>query len=364
MSQNGTDHSEQNPLNRKKKYNEAVISLGLIIASLLFVFLVCETLFRVRSMLYPLQLSDVIVQDAGLGWKARPNYSFTGKEKDFSGIEFDLEIVTDAEGFREFGTGPGPCKVLFLGDSFTFAKDVSQEHTYYRFAAEKAPITLYAHGTDGHGTLQEYLALQEWLEKLQPRVVVLQLCYNDFIDNHLELNKNSVQSQCHVPQPFLLPDNTIHYLNPGDGRITQTVGWFPSELLRSLAYRIDNRHGFPDREKASETLIENGDPAATVLFEESKKITSLIMKRIRKACGSIPILAFDVSTKEPYFSAFKEICAENDIQFLDEIARTLQERSASGNNIFASDGGHWNRLGHQICGEILVEYLKDLCIDK
>ena len=110
--------------------------------------------------------------------------------------------------------------MLCIGDSFTFAKDVSQQETYYAVLQEKINAAVFAYGADGYDSLQEYLILDKWLDVIKPDVVVWQFCYNDFINNSLELTQQSAKNQCHVSQPYLAAEGQIIYDNPGERRMS------------------------------------------------------------------------------------------------------------------------------------------------
>ena len=339
---------------------ESILGCLLVIISLLAPFLVCEAAYRVKNALHPQALGEAIVPDAVLGWRIIPNYHFSGEKKDASGRAHPVEIAVDANGFREYGPARGQLRVFCLGDSFTFAKDVSQQETYYHVAGERVPADAFACGADGYGSMQEFLLLDRWIEEVKPDVVVWQFCSNDFIGNDVRLTRLSAKNQCQVLQPFLSPQGAVYYANPGEGALGRIVHYLPSAFLRAMAHRIDNRNGLPTLENTVETKIEKGDATALALFKYSVETTDRIMGKVRARCGTLPIVAFNIDTKAPYDAAFREICARHDIRLLDAIPLRIQEAAAKGETVFAEDGAHWNAAGHRICGELLAEVLKEL----
>ena len=46
---------------------------------------------------------------------------------------------------------------------------------------------MFAYGTGGYGTLQEYLVLDEVIDEIQPTMILWQFCTNDFINNDHDL---------------------------------------------------------------------------------------------------------------------------------------------------------------------------------
>ena len=343
---------------RKKKF---YIPLLLIFCSFFSLFLTLEIAVRVKNALKPTELSPEIERDAKRGWRTRPNFHYQGTKKDAGGLEHNVEITTDPNGFRAFGnTTSTRCRVLFIGDSFTFAKDVTQSAPFYAVAGSILDLEVFAYGADGYNTLQEYLVLDEWLDQIQPDVIVWQLCWNDFIGNSLELTRGSAKNQCHTPQPFLAVDGSIEYRNPGDGRFSRLIHAIPSRFLHSIAYRLDNRKGFPATGNTIENIIETKGGAFGP-FQQAVKTTDLLLKKVQIRCNTIPLLAFNVSAKPPYADAFRNICAKHGITLLEEIPNAIQQADAKGTVVFAEDGGHWNPAGHRICGEILAQTLRPRC---
>ena len=133
-----------------------------------------------------------ITLDDTLGWRAAPNISYTGAKRTYPAASA-RQIHTDSEGFRAHGD-PGARdkqKVFFLGDSFTQAVQVCDNETYYAILRETRPIEVFAYGGGGYGTLQESMILERYIDRVKPDVVVLQFCYNDFINNHAALERRA-----------------------------------------------------------------------------------------------------------------------------------------------------------------------------
>ena len=334
---------------------------ALVVCPLVFVFLVFEAAFRIKGALGPVPLSAELERDGERGWRTRPNFHFSGMKRDAADAEHPVEIVTDANGFRAFGDpGSAKCRVFFIGDSFTFAKDVSQSEPFHAVAGRRLDLEVFAYGADGYGTLQELLVLDAWMDRIRPDAVVWQFCRNDFIGNQPEFTRGSAKNQCHVAQPFLFPDGSIRRINPGEGRWSQGVRPLPSALLRSLAYRLDNRNGFPTLENTVENIIEREGPQFPP-FQRAAETTERLFGKIQARCGETPLLVFDVEAREPYSGAFRDICVRRGLARVEGVAEAIQQAAAGGTVVFAEDGGHWNAEGHRICGELLAEALRPLC---
>jgi hypothetical protein len=60
--------------------------------------------------------------------------------------------------------------------------------TYYALLAEKLNnLEVFAYGAGGYSTLQKYLILDEFIDRIRPQILLLQLCSNDFFDNDYDL---------------------------------------------------------------------------------------------------------------------------------------------------------------------------------
>lgn len=334
-----------------------------IIAVISTVLILClgEAGIRILDNRRAIDLGEGVEPDEIRGWRAKANYQFNGVRKDESGVSRPVEFQTDSNGFRAFGAPDAArCKVFVAGDSYTFARDVSQNETFYAPMQQDGAFEVFAYGCDGYGTLQECFVLESWLAKIQPDLVVLQLCRNDFIGNTLALTRHSSLNQCQVLQPFLAPDGSIQYSNPADGPWTLALSSVPSRLLQFLSRRIDNRYGVPSYENSIEHEIEREGPNHP-LFRESVKTTGALLARFKERCGAVPLLAFDVATIEPYYTAFRKICAEQGIPFLEEIPKSISQAHERGEIVFAEDKAHWNPRGHAIAGEILRNKARERC---
>ncbi|MFA7693126.1 MAG: SGNH/GDSL hydrolase family protein [Candidatus Hydrogenedentes bacterium] len=348
-------------MQRPRRFLILSTPIFLILFSVALVVLPAELVFRIKDAYYPVELSPIVEPHPQLGWQGRRNYRSTQERLDSVGRLHEVTIATDDNGFRQFG-GPNRagCRVFFIGDSYTFAEDADQSESYYALVSESLGLDAFAYGAQGFSTLQEYLILDEWLEQIAPDLVVLQFCHNDFINNSFELTRLSAKGQCHVDQPYLSDNGKIIYKNPGHGSLSAALSWIPSRLLRSLAYRIDNRHGLPSRDNTIENLVEEKGRSFP-LFEESVQTTERLLRMVKERCGDTPLLVFTVDCIEPYFSAFNAICANLEIAQVEGIAEAINEAAQRDETVFAADQFHWTGTGHGLCAAHLERALQEKC---
>lgn len=79
-------------------------------------------------------------------------------------------MLQDEHGFRLAGAAAGRrlARVLVIGDSFTHAREVSDDRTYYFLLSRALPAAVFAYGVAGYGTLLEYLALRRLPPVVRP----------------------------------------------------------------------------------------------------------------------------------------------------------------------------------------------------
>ena len=65
----------------------------------------------------------------------------------------------------------------------------------------------------GYGTMQEYLAMEQWVDKINPDLLVLEVCNNDFIDNSPEMERLAVY-KVSERRPYLNADGNVFYERP------------------------------------------------------------------------------------------------------------------------------------------------------
>jgi lysophospholipase L1-like esterase len=329
-----------------------VLKALLVVSSILAIFFFGEIGLRLYFYLNP----RPIYVEKKLGWRAMENYRREGFLRDAGGQEYYAKVTTDSHGFRLFGN---PCsekvKILVIGDSFTHAIDVSDDKTYYGLIAGRLKnAEIFAYGALGYGSLQEYMILDEIVDKIRPRIVILQLCFNDFFDNDYHLEKNTYNSG--MTRPYMDFQGNISYQNPADWPyvISSLIPY--SQLVRFITAKIRGVW-----EKISNTGALRIEIESTIKphagFKQSSAVTKQIMAKIKNRASASIIIAFSANEKEPYLSEFKQISMEEEFQFIDGIPEAVQAYGRQGLITRAADKDHWNEFGHKIVADKIYDYL-------
>jgi len=347
-----------------KKYS---INFVLIICAFFLLFLTGEFLLRFyhlikynRPILFSVKGSrQPIYLEEKLGWRATENYSFQGMKKDAGDKEYYVDSTTDENGFKIFGSNsPEKLKILFIGDSYTQAVEISNDKTYYGVVAEELKdVMVFAYGVGNYGTLQEYLILDESIDRIKPQIIVWQFCCNDFINNDYDLDKASYLNNSGTMRPYLDSQGNIFYKNPKHLHIIPDIFFNYSRFIYYISNTTNRLLSAINEEKSIELLIVRNGPTHAG-FKRSLETTKRIMAMIKKRTAGIDFYTFCADIMPPFYDEYKKLCASEGYKFIDGIPQAVQEYDAKGSVTRVADKSHWNELGHRIVAEKILDYFQ------
>lgn len=308
----------------------------------------------------PLPPYNTAQKDERLGWKMTPNYTYAGKMLDQFKAAYEISIHFDENGFKAFGdTASAKAKVLFLGDSYTASIEASNSKTFYRLLADSLGFEVFAYGHAGFSTLQEYLVLDAWVDRIKPDVVVWETCSNDFIDNYAPL-EIVCGYKVGERRPFLANDGNIVYEVP--------LSFWQQLQKKLLFFRwLEERwqnfvlQVFKKEKRVGEYFIAN-DQRNFPPFDEAVKTTERIVSLVknRLPAGTV-LIGFSADTYEPQRGEFKRIFEANGFAYHTEPAERLEKiGQAQKIAVKAVDEYHWNETGQAIIAAGLMPILKPL----
>jgi len=312
---------------------------------LFIILLLGEALTRITTD--SSEYSDKSVIDSNLGWKNKEHYAATYSMTDFgddSGHHYMVNYSTAEHGCRVWGdTASSKPKVLFIGDSYTQAVEVSDSLTFYHILQDSLDFELFAYGQAGWGTLQEYLWLTSMVPIVKPDLIIWQTCDNDFIDNYAPLEYNS-NYKVGLRRPYLTPDGSIiHKVARPAWENTLSYSKFLT-LLKNKWQTTSAK--FTSRKTTQQLITELADDYEP--YKKSKNVTRQIFEKAATQFSEVPIYLFSASAYQPLLSDMDTQLTSVGYS-LDSIPiLNLRAKKWGGQVINSADGYHFNELGHRL----------------
>lgn len=308
----------------------------------------------------PVPPYDTAQKDAYLGWKMTPNYAYSGPMLDLGGKPYEISLHYDGNGFKAFGdTASARPKVLFLGDSYTASIEVSNEDSFFNLLKDSLDIEVFAYGHAGFGTLQEYMVLDQWVDRIKPDLVVWEVCSNDFIDNYAPL-EIACGYKVGERRPYLSEDGRIEYRYPFTfwqkmRKHLYVMAWLHTrwEVLQEKLFHQPKRVG--------EYYIANDQydyPPYKGSVETTERIVAMIRQRLPSATR---MAVFSADSYEPQMGEMHRIFESAGFDFEEGPIRAIDRAVLEQHlTVRSFDNCHFNPKGHQIIARALVPVLQKL----
>jgi hypothetical protein len=295
--------------------------------------------------------------DRELGWRPAAGYRYDGQGRRADGTEYPLRVSQGRHGFRRFGSGRGP-RTLVVGDSYTQALDVSDERTYYALLEHEVGLQVWAVGSNGYGTLQELLLVEEHLAEVRPELVVWQTCYNDFMNNSFELESEWKAGNGRLHErPYLFGDEVAFRL---PGHFERTRAWLArsTRLYEFVASRLARFASPPgERDELLHDILAHGRSHPG--FREALAITDRLFRRLAARVRPARVLVFEAcTTAAPFHPAVAELARRHGMDFAAELPGAIDLAQQAGQVLLSSDRVHWNEEGHRIVADVLAEHIR------
>lgn len=282
--------------------------------------------------------------DATKGWISKPNL------RNFKAFRSKI-LNTNNSGFRgvrdyTLDKLPGKVRIMFIGDSFTFGDEVSDDETYTHYLQQMLPdAEIMNFGVHGYGHDQMLILLKEEGIRYRPDLVVL-----GFI--HMDCDRNTVVFRDFAKPRFELSDGALRLTNSPVPTPESLIKWDFMRLgmldYGYLAYtRMKYRYFSSRRDEV--TAI-----TAAILRE---------METVIRAAGARPIFVFlptglemanrrNGRAHERYF--FNLCRSVGDVE-CTSLLPLFQEKVREG--VKFKRQGHWLSREHRIVAEGLRDHL-------
>jgi hypothetical protein len=296
--------------------------------------------------------------DPELGWRNNENYFIESVLEDAGGNKYTAKVTTGQYGFKLFPHHKGKTNILLVGDSFTDANEVSNDKTYWAVLAEKLNnLNLFVYGCGGYGNLQEFMIIDKYFDEIKPRIILLQLCINDFINNDFYLEYNSNRFNNGNRRPYLNAAGELFYRNPKHLTVLPELLLANSRLFLLLNFKAQIIFSRFQETQTIENAIEKTGRSHPA-FRQAADITAKIFNKIKERAPGVKIYAFCVDGHQPYYDEFRDLTGAAGFVFIDGIPQALRAAEGTGRITWAADRAHWNEFGNRVVGEKLAEYFR------
>ncbi len=308
--------------------------------------------------------------DSELGFVRKSGVYWRG---DIPEMNRSIEYRTDEHGFRN-PDGVKRADIVFIGDSFTEAGQVSDEQSFARLVASASGLTSVNLGRGVYGPQQELIVLKRYGLAYQPRVVVWQLFEgNDLTDADIFAGWKKDPNQT---PPFRERYFNHSFLAQWLSR-TRLKERVPLVTLRQrdgtsqripLRYRYDPSQPEDLPIGTAETLqaIEEGRRLC-----ESRGIKLVILFVPTMVRVMEPDISFDrvedqlrylpegvPGDKKDFSGRTEEFCVQMGCAFVDAFAAFRQAAASDNRGLFIPGDEHLDIRGHEVIAQSMVNWLR------
>jgi lysophospholipase L1-like esterase len=304
----------------------AFVKIGLAVGALMFTLLLGEVIARVYyRAAYGVSLFGNIRRDHEFGWEGR-------------------RVFGDPQ-TRRF-------RLLVVGDSMTNGAGVPDADLYSSVLGRRLDVEVFTYGGGGYGTLQEYLVVNHYLPIVRPDLVVLQVSYNDLINNSLELERASYFNNNFAIRPYLEGDR-IRYHSP-------------SRLARAASRSRLTYWCVMNGSRVAATLATKGllhsveiDMEQGLTFEPLRRAaatTETLVAKLKARLGPVPLVAFAAD----HARYWPGILQHQHVPFFDGVPSAIENTERVLGASVRPDGAHWDVRGHRVVGEVLAPWIAEM----
>lgn len=285
-----------------------------------------------------------VYQPTKYGWTVGANRITTRNLQDQPGVYRTVQNEYFDHGFKRWGQLHIQRPTVFIiGDSFTEMVFVSNGEEWYSYLEKEfSPINLFVYGAGGYGSLQEYLVLEDFIDEIDPDMVIWQFCNNDYRNNSYESDKNRYPYNNFGTRPYL-ENKEIVYKMP-----------MPFPWLRQYSRVADRLLARYDA--FQKTQVKSAEKPEEQLPDSAYWVTGEILKKARQRAGKRPFFLFSTG---PITDKESSICAKAGITCIPGVREYLESKEAEGITVGVVNEGHWNLAGNRYVGEFLIRYFRN-----
>jgi len=340
-------HARGSTIKRHPRLTRLLTSLVLFFAFLV----VAELGFRVVRFLVkgPDIALALTTEDAELGWQLN-----THREKTTGTNRCGETVVLERYDHPYLVKRPryqNDTRVLFVGDSFTQAHEVSSGRAYFDIFEEltKDRYSVFAAGIGGFGNLQEYLLLRRVSDEVEPDIVIWQLHRNDRSNNVFALDSGSFYNN-QQPRPYLdLRTGQVHIKDPGFFLFDVSY-LFRFLFFRMLALDWTYKLGLLD---TADSLIAPPEEDLPGLTGQGLDVLRTVLRKAMEENPDTRFCGFAVD--EQYDREYERVFEGEGAAYFANVSRLVASDPRPTNCLPLDE--HWNHHGNEVAGRLLKEML-------
>lgn len=256
------------------------------------------------------------------------------------------EIALNSQGFRgdEFAPAKAACRVVCLGDSWTFGMNVGQEQTYPRRlhallteAFPRTDIEVLNLGVLGYSSHQGLELLKTRALDLNPDVVVIGFAMNDAKVNEVRGSAQSDTALAAYEKSPTFGDRAGRLLRKSEifnllAYLAQLTKFEPQPIGQYLRKEAgDDNENEGGGNDAEEQNGEGGDPyewlkwARVPLGDYEQNVRAMV--RLARARGALAVLLYNELWPDgPYLKVLMKVAASEKVPIVDSSALIAQAR--------------------------------------
>jgi len=324
------------------------INLALICISILLTLALCEVVVRIF----------IPVRSVGPSFTIYDPVYVKSNKRSFTCIriapEFTIQFTTNSLGFR----GPEPevfpyRPILFLGDSFTLGYGVNDGEEFpelirkilvRNYGKNQVPVINAGLYNNGNGRWVKFLRNEG--KRFNPRMIVLQLCGNDFEDNVNERLFN-LTSSGDLVELTVGPPSKVRMIK----KLIEAIPHLPYSRLVGLARQLP---GVRDINRNSNLPNSENKMSSKSAAGYKEQLTFRLVTEVLRICEheGWPVLMIFVPTKKGQpLVGLETILRRSSIPLIKVPSKN--ERP----NLYYLVDGHWNASGHAFVADLIADEL-------
>jgi len=332
--------------------------------NLLLLFIAIVISLAIGEIILRVFSYDPYLTDEKYGFRHDHPITFHRTVEDNPGVFRTVTVEMFENGFKRWGdVNTSKKKVLIVGDSFTEMRLTNNGEEWFAYMENAFPNTeFFVYGAGGFGTLQEYFVIDDYIDIIKPDIIIVQMHYNDYVNNDFETDLREYPMSNMVSRPFLENGTIVMRLPLKFAAIRKysRLGGYVLMLYDNLykMYILRHKDNYFNKKYGPECWSDYENcKVFGGRFNETLNTTEQIFMMMRARAGDTPIYLFNVDTRVKW--AEEEIADKANLTYIPGVSDFVYRHHNLGVNTQILNDGHWNLVGNRLAGEYLVKYFKD-----